>query len=131
MSEFAENISLSNTEKSTSPERTVSAPVETYYSGCALVMSSPAEISLYFGRYILKGLDDGRLGLSQIYEKQVYMTVDEAEKLAEAILKTVQMFRSRRAETFSGAQGTAGSLSAKDGKDISEFSSGNPPLIKI
>ena len=87
MSEFVEDISPSNTEKSTSPERTVSAPVETYYSGCALVMSSPAEISLYFGRYILKGLDDGRPGLSQIYEKQVYMTVDEAEKLAEAILK--------------------------------------------
>lgn len=84
--------------------RGVSVGLETYYSGCAMVVSSPAEISLYFGRYVLSGIDRGKPTLSQVYEKQVYMAVDEAEKLAEAIVRTVRVFRSRNEQAVGPGQ---------------------------
>ncbi|MCX5862651.1 MAG: hypothetical protein WCG29_04020 [Desulfomonile sp.] len=118
-------------EKSSGLERVVSDHIEPYYSGCAMVVSSPVEISLYFGRYVLKGLDRGAPSLAQVYEKQVYMTAEEAEKLAQAILQTARMFKSKRAELQTGAQDSSGRQDRKTGTGSTESVPAATELIKV
>lgn len=110
------------------PQRILTEFVDTYYAGCAMVASSPVDISLYFGRYSLKDLDTGRPVLVQVFEKQLYMTVDEAERLGQAILRTVQVFRAaQRGELKPGIQGSSGTSPGKTG----EGETTPPDLLKV
>jgi len=93
-----------------------------------MVASSPVDISLYFGRYTLKDLDTGRPVLVQVFEKQLYMTVDEAERLGQAILRTVQVFRAaQRGELKPAIQGASGPAPGKTG----EGETSPPDLLKV
>lgn len=87
-------------EKSRQGEQTAAAParsltdfVDTYYAGCTMVVSSPVDICVYFGRYTLQDLETGHPNLVQLFEKQVYLTPEEAERVGQAILRTVQVFK--------------------------------------
>ncbi|MGC8906108.1 MAG: hypothetical protein ACP5M0_01535 [Desulfomonilaceae bacterium] len=94
------------------PTRTLPEFVDTYYAGCTMVVSSPVDICVYFGRYTLKDLESGRPGLVQVFEKQVYLTPEEAERVGQAILKTVQVFKAaQRGELKAGASQTSGTQS--------------------
>jgi hypothetical protein len=74
----------------------MSNQMATYYSNCAMVATSPRDISLFFGRFVPIP-DKGSQGLSELYERQIYMTVEQAEDLARMLTQTVQMYRARRA----------------------------------
>jgi hypothetical protein len=77
------------------PARMMSQQMAIYYSNCALVATSPRDISLFFGRFVPVP-DKGSQGLGELYERQIYMTVEQAEDLARMLTQTVQMYKSRR-----------------------------------
>jgi hypothetical protein len=78
------------------PARMMSNQMAIYYSNCAMVATSPRDISLFFGRFVPVP-DKGSQGLGELYERQIYMTVEQAEDLARMLTQTVGMYRSRRA----------------------------------
>jgi hypothetical protein len=80
------------------PSRMMSQQMAIYYSNCALVATSPRDISLFFGRFVPVP-DKGSQGLGELYERQIYMTVEQAEDLARMLTQTVRMYRSRRADS--------------------------------
>jgi|UniRef100_A0A7C4ETB4 hypothetical protein len=110
------------------PARSLPDFVDTYYAGCTMVVSSPVDICVYFGRYTLKDLETGRPGLVQIFEKQVYLTPEEAERVGQAILKTVQVFKAaQRGELKTGMSKASGTQSVES----DPLSSGRDDLIKV
>jgi hypothetical protein len=72
--------------------------MDNYYSNCAVVASSPREISVLFGRYVTPPPGAGPADLTPVYEKQIYMTVEQAEDLAKALIETVKAFNAQKAE---------------------------------
>lgn len=64
-----------------------------YYSNCALVTASHRELSVMFGRV---GTADGAPGLAEVYERHIYMTVEQAVDVARAILMTAQKFQENK-----------------------------------
>jgi hypothetical protein len=66
-----------------------------YYSNCAMVGTSPRDISLFFGRYVPATDDQGNQTMAEFYERQVYMTVEQAESLAQALTQTVKAYKDR------------------------------------
>ncbi len=108
--------------------RSMSDFVDTYYAGCSMVVSSPVDICVYFGRFTLKDLDTGRPNLVQLFEKQVYLTPDEAERLGQAIIKTVQVFKAtQRGELRSAAN----SVSQEQDAQKTKSQNGLDELIKV
>jgi hypothetical protein len=77
------------------PARMMSQQMAIYYSNCAMVATSPRDISLFFGRFVPIP-DKGSQGLGELYERQIYMTVEQAEDLARMLTQTVRMYRSRK-----------------------------------
>ncbi|MEW6136587.1 MAG: DUF3467 domain-containing protein [Thermodesulfobacteriota bacterium] len=77
------------------PARMMSNQMAIYYSNCALVATSPRDISLFFGRFVPVP-DKGSQGLGELYERQIYMTVEQAEDLARMLTQTVKMYRARQ-----------------------------------
>jgi hypothetical protein len=69
--------------------------MESYYSNCAVVASSPREISVLFGRYVTPPPGSGSAELNPVYERQIYMTVEQAEDLAKALVETVKLFKAK------------------------------------
>jgi hypothetical protein len=69
--------------------------MESYYSNCAVVASSPREISVLFGRYVTPPPGSGSAELNPVYERQIYMTVEQAEDLAKALVETVRLFKAK------------------------------------
>jgi hypothetical protein len=80
----------------TGPARMMSQQMAIYYSNCAMVATSPRDISLFFGRFVPVP-DKGSQGLGELYERQIYMTIEQAEDLARMLTQTVRMYRSRQA----------------------------------
>ena len=78
------------------PARVLSPQMSIYYANCAMVATSPRDVSLYFGR--LMPTQDEQCGqrLAEMYERQVYMTIEQAEDLARILAQTVDRFRSMR-----------------------------------
>jgi hypothetical protein len=70
--------------------------MESYYSNCAVVATSPREISVLFGRYVSVYTEQQGQGAVPVYEKQILMTVEQAEDLVKTLSQAVQDFRSRR-----------------------------------
>lgn len=65
-----------------------------YYSNCVMVATSPRDISLFFGRFVPVP-EKGSQGLGELYERQIYMTIEQAEDLARMLTQTVRVYRSR------------------------------------
>ena len=63
----------------TSLPRIIPKNLAVYYSNCALVTASHRELSVMFGRV---GTADGAPGLAEVYERHIYMTVDQAIDVA-------------------------------------------------
>jgi hypothetical protein len=80
------------------PARMMSQQMAIYYSNCAMVATSPRDISLFFGRFVPIP-DKGSQGLGELYERQIYMTIEQAEDLARMLTQTVQMYRARKQDS--------------------------------
>ena len=89
----------SNDEESRSTaggmSRIMSRQMAVYYSNCVMIATSPRDISIYFGRYMPMADEAGGQKLSELYERQIYMTIEQAEDLAKSLTKTVELIRSR------------------------------------
>jgi hypothetical protein len=77
------------------PARLMSRQIAVYYTNCAMVATSPRDISLYFGRYVPASDEGGGQQLAELYERQIYMTVEQAEDLAKILNQTIQTIRNR------------------------------------
>ena len=89
------NLNPGQTEESqmTSLPRIIPKGLAVYYSNCALVTASHRELSVMFGRV---GTADGAPGIAEVYERHIYMTVEQAIDVARAILMTAQKFQENK-----------------------------------
>jgi len=71
------------------PSRLMSRQLSVYYSNCVMAATSPRDISLYFGRYVPTPDDKGGQQLSELYERQIYMTIEQAKDLARMLNQTI------------------------------------------
>lgn len=78
------------------PARMMSNQMSVYYSNCAMVATTPRDISLFFGRFTPLQDDSGNQSLGELYERQIYMTIEQAEDLVKMLTRTLEAFRSRR-----------------------------------
>lgn len=78
------------------PARMMSNQMSIYYTNCAMLATSPRDISLFFGRFVPVPDDKGSQTLGELYERQIYMTVEQAEDLAKMLSRTLETYRSRR-----------------------------------
>jgi hypothetical protein len=78
------------------PARMMSERMSIYYSNTAMVATSPRDISLFFGRYVPAKDQGGGQTLVELYEQQVYMTVQQAEDLATLLSRTVEAIKSAK-----------------------------------
>ncbi len=76
--------------------RAVQDQIQSYYSNCAMLSTTPLDISIYFGRLIPINNEKGEQGLAEYYEKQITMTIDQAKKIGSALMQTVQVMEARR-----------------------------------
>ena len=80
----------------TGPPRMMSNQMSIYYSNCAMVATSPRDISLFLGRFTPVPDNKGSQTLGELYERQIYMTLEQAEDLAKMLSRTLETYRSRR-----------------------------------
>ena len=78
------------------PSRMMSNQMGIYYSNCAMIATTPKDISLFFGRFVPVAADKGAQALGELYERQIYMTVEQAEDLVKMLTRTLGAFKSRR-----------------------------------
>jgi hypothetical protein len=78
------------------PARMMSERMSIYYSNTAMVATSPRDISLFFGRYVPAKDQSGGQSLIELYEQQIYMTVQQAEDLATLLSRTVEAVKSAK-----------------------------------
>jgi hypothetical protein len=84
--------------------RAVQDQIQSYYSNCAMLATTPLDISIYFGRLIPVNNEKGEQGLAEYYEKQITVTVDQAKKIAGALMQTVQVMESRKEQPLQQIQ---------------------------
>ncbi len=94
----AANETQTRDQQSRSVSRVMSPQMSIYYSNSVMVATSPKDVSLYFGRYVPTTAEDGAQGLSEFYERQVYMTFQQAEELTRALMQTMEALRGRQTE---------------------------------
>lgn len=93
-----------------SPEqsmRIVQDKISMYYSNCAMLATTPVDISLYFGRLIPVNKETGEQALAEYYERQIVVTVEQAKKIGHALIQTVQLMEASRNAAVQQAPGTA------------------------
>lgn len=73
------------------PLRAVSEKLSIYYSNCAMLATTPVDLSLYFGRLTPVTREGGQQSLVEYYEHQIIMTADQARNLAAALTRTLEM----------------------------------------
>ncbi len=78
------------------PARLMSKDLNVYYSNCAMIAMSPRDISLYYGRFVPASDDKGNQSLAELYERQVYMTIDQAEHIVKLLSQTLDAVKSGR-----------------------------------
>lgn len=66
-----------------------------YYSNCAMVATTPKDISLIFGRYVPANNQQGEQTMAELYERHIYMTVEQAEELKNTLTRTLEVIKSR------------------------------------
>jgi hypothetical protein len=79
----------------TGPARMMSPQIGIYYANCVMIATSPRDVSLFFGRYVPTSDEKGGQHLAELYERQIYMTVEQAEDLANVLTQTVQAFKAK------------------------------------
>ena len=88
-------------QPSTGPARAMANQLSVYYANCAMIATSPRDISLFFGRFVPASDEKGGQKLVELYERQVYMTLEQAEDLAAVLNQTVKAFKARREQAGS------------------------------
>ncbi len=88
---------VSNDASDSGMQRLMSNQMGVYYSNCAMVAMSPRDISLYFGRYVPTRDNKGSQQLTELYERQIYMTIEQAQDLVKMLNQTIDMFVSKNA----------------------------------
>jgi hypothetical protein len=79
--------------------RQMSREMNVYYSNCAMVGTTHREVSLFFGRLAPGAEGHGRSPMMELYERQVYMTVDQAEDLVQVLLQSIKKFKAQKQVT--------------------------------
>jgi hypothetical protein len=92
----AETDANQQPSSATGPARMMSNQMGIYYSNCAMVAVSPRDISLFFGRFTPVPDNKGGQTLGELYERQIYMTVEQAEDLMRMLSQTLQAFKARK-----------------------------------
>jgi hypothetical protein len=98
-----ENESLKPDAPQTSagPTRVMSNQLSVYYANCAMIATSPRDFSLFFGRFVPTSDEKGGQKLVELYERQIYMTLEQAEDLAAVLDQTVKAFKARKGKATS------------------------------
>jgi hypothetical protein len=78
--------------------RIMSRQMAIYYSNCAMVATTPKDISLIFGRYVPANNQQGEQTMAELYERHIYMTVEQAEELKNTLTRTLEVIKSREAK---------------------------------
>ncbi len=78
------------------PTRLMSKDMSVYYSNCVMIAMSPRDVSLYLGRFVPASDDKGNQSLAEFYERQIYMTVEQAEDLVRMLGQTLEAVKARR-----------------------------------
>jgi len=74
----------------------MSQQMRVYYSNCAMVATSPRDISLFFGRYVPGSNEKGEQSMVELYENQIYMTVEQSEDLVRILTQTLEAAKARK-----------------------------------
>ncbi len=77
------------TSGDTRPSKALSPQLSIYYANCAMVATTHRDISLFFGRIAPMNDGKGAQRLVELYENQIYMTMEQAEDLI-GVLTTIQ-----------------------------------------
>ena len=75
--------------------RIMSRQMAIYYSNCAMVATTPKDISLIFGRYVPANNQQGEQTMAELYERHIYMTLEQAEELNNTLTRTLEVIKSR------------------------------------
>jgi hypothetical protein len=75
--------------------RIMSRQMAIYYSNCAMVATTPKDISLIFGRYVPANNQQGDQTMAELYERHIYMTVEQAQELNNTLTRTLEVIKSR------------------------------------
>ena len=85
--------------RSNQPVRIVPDTISIYYSNTVMVATSPVDICLYFGRYSQTRNENQEPVPAELYERQIYMTMDQAKRLAQVLNQTIQAVESGKPPT--------------------------------
>jgi hypothetical protein len=80
------------------PARAMAQQMSIYYSNCAMVATSPRDLSVYFGRYVPGSNPKGEQSMVELYEHQIYMTLGQAEDLVRILTQTLDAIKMRAKE---------------------------------
>ncbi len=86
------------------PNMALSPQLSVYYANCTVVATTHRDISLFFGRIAPMNDGKGAQRLVELYENQIYMTLEQAEDLLEVLTQTVQGFKARHRRSDSGTE---------------------------
>lgn len=92
------------TQNPNQPMRVVKDDINVYYSNCAMVGTSPVDLCVYFGRFGQTLDKNQQPVMAEIYDNQIYMTVDQAKRLAAVLNQTIQSMESSQPQDQSAAQ---------------------------
>jgi hypothetical protein len=117
------------------PPRIVKDTVGRHYANCAMIMTSPADLSVYFGRYQPMSGPGGEHALAEVYDVEVTMNFEQAWKLCSALVQTLRALSAGRAsvsaQTGAAGQGNApaaeGAASSVSMDSFSELEIELPP----
>ena len=84
------------------PPKMMAPNMGVYYSNCAMIATSPRDISVYFGRYVPGSSPKGEQTLVELYEHQIYMTLGQAEDLVRILTRTLEAIKIKAEEGTKG-----------------------------
>ncbi len=104
--QFRESKIIEEVSEDTRPPKAISQQLSIYYANCALIATTHRDISLYFGRIAPMNDHKGVQRLVELYENQIYMTLEQAEDLLAGLAQTVQSFKTRFRQSDAAAEKT-------------------------
>lgn len=78
------------------PARMMSRQMAAYYCNCAIAATSPKDISLFLGKLVRMPDQQGMPRLVELFERQVDMTVEQAEEIISVLTQTVEVFKAKK-----------------------------------
>ena len=79
-----------------SPSRMMSNQMATYYCNCAIAATSAKDISLFLGKLVRMPGEQGAPRLVELFERQVDMTVEQAQEIISVLTQTVEVFKAKK-----------------------------------